>query len=151
MAGGLNQVARADSLTRFGGGSPGAAPSYPVYFLLATGDPGDNTSISNEATGTGYARQPINAVGGSTSPGRWAAVTGTTTKTLANEQSVSFGPSGSGGWSSGTNLTYFGVATAVSAGTLLARGSLTAPVAVAGSGVTITFAAGQLSLTAEAT
>lgn len=148
MAGGLNQVARTDSLTRFGGGSPGAAPSYPLFVLLATADPGDSTAISNEATGTGYARPQINAIGGA-SPA-WAAVTGTNPNILANANAVVFGPSG-GAWSGGASQNFFGIATAVSAGSLLGRGSLTAPIAVAGSGVTITFATGQLQLTAAPT
>lgn len=147
MSGGLSQQGRNDSLTRWAGGSPGAAPSA-WWASLHTGDPGDATSISNEATGTGYARIQINAIGGP-SPA-WAAVTGTTTTLLANANAVVFGPSG-GAWSSGTNLTWFGICTAVTAGSLLASGSLTAPIAVAGSGVTITFATGQLQLTAVRT
>ena len=149
MSGGLSQQARTDSLTRFGGGSPGAAPSYPLFVLLATGDPGDNTAIANETSGTGYARPQINAIGGA-SPA-WSAVSGTTTNLLANANAVAFAPSGAGGWSGGTNLTWYGIATAVSAGSLLASGSLTAPVSVAGAGVTITFAIGQLQQTAVRT
>jgi hypothetical protein len=148
MAGGLNQQARSDSLARWAGGAPGAAPT--AWFIsLHTADPGDTTSIANEATGTGYARVAINAISPGTSPA-WAAPTGTTTKTLANANAITFGPSG-GAWSGGANLTFFGVCSASSAGNLLARGSLTSPVSVAGTGVTITFATGQLALTGEAT
>lgn len=149
MSGGLSQTARNDSLTRFGGGSPGAAPTYPLYVSLHTGDPGDAATISNETSGSAYARTPINNIGSGSSP-QWAAVTGTTTTTLANAANVGFSTS-TGAWSSGTNLTWFGICSASSAGNLLASGSLTAPIAVAGAGVTITFSTGNLALTAART
>lgn len=147
MSGGLSQQGRTDALTRWGGGTPGAAPTA-WFALLATGDPGDNTAIANETSGTSYARVAINAIGGA-SPA-WAAVTGTTTNSLANANAVTF-PTSGGAWSTGTNLTWFGIATASSAGSLLASGSLTSPVAVAGTGVTISFAIGQMQLTAVRT
>lgn len=147
MAGGLNQAARNDALTRFAGGSPGTAPS--AWFIsLHTADPGDSTTIGSEVTGTGYARVQINAIGGGNP--NWAAVTGTNPQILANDDTITF-PASGGAWSSGSNITYFGVCSASSGGSLLARGSLTSPVAVAGSGVTISFAAGQLQLTAAPT
>lgn len=144
MSGGLSQAGRSDALTRWAGGTPGTAPSA-WHTLLATGDPGDATTISNETSGTSYARVQINAIGGA-SPA-WATVTGTTTTLLANANAVTF-PASGGAWSTGTNLTWFGIASASSAGNLLASGSLTSPVSVAGAGVTISFATGQLQLTA---
>ena len=147
MAGGLNQQARNDSLTRFGGGSPGTAPSA-WHISLHTADPGDATTIGSEVTGTGYARVAVNAIGGA-SPA-WQ-ITGTNPTVLSNANTVTFAASGAGGWSSGTNITYFGVCSASSGGNLLARGSLASAVSVAGSGVTISFAAGQLVLNAAPT
>lgn len=147
MSGGLSSQYRADALKRFAGETPGTAPSA-WWALLATGDPGDNTAIANEATGTGYARFQINANSGSAP--KWALVTGTTTNSLANNDAVTFGPSG-GAWSSSTPLTWYGIASATSAGNLQASGSLTAPVVVGGAGVTITFAIGQLQQSAART
>lgn len=147
MSGGLSQVGRNDSLTRWAGGTPGTAPSA-WHCSLHTADPGDATTVGSETSGTSYARVQVNAIGGA-SPA-WAAVTGTTTTLLANANAVSF-PSSGGAWSGGSNLTWFGICSASSAGNLLGSGSLTSPVAVAGSGVTISFATGQLQLSAART
>lgn len=150
MSGGLSQQGRTNALTYFGGGSPAAAPTYPLFVSLHATDPGDNTVIGgSEAAAGSYARSQINALGGSTSPARWATVTGTTTNSLANEQAIAFAAS-SAAWTN-SPFTWYGVCTASTAGTLLASGSLTAPVAVAGAGVTITFAIGQLQQTAART
>lgn len=148
MSGGLSQQGRTDALTYFGGGTAGTQPAA-WYASLHTGDPGDAATIANEASGGGYARVQIFGIPSGSSP-RWSAVTGTTTNILANNASVSF-PTSSGAVSSGSNLTWFGICSASSAGNLLASGSLTSPVAIAGSGVTVTFSTGNLQLSAART
>lgn len=148
MSGGLSQQARSDSFARWAGGSPAAAPTAWFVLLCAT-DPGDAATIGgSEAAAGSYARVALNAISPGTSPA-WAAPTAANPTVLANANAFSF-PASSAAWTN-SPFGWYGIASASTAGNLLASGSLTSPVAVAGSGVTVTFAIGQLQQTAART
>jgi len=99
-------------------------PGTTYYLSLHSADVG--TTGANEFSGGGYARQAI--VFGSASGGA-----------IANNASISVPNAGS------TAATFFGVWSAVSAGTYLGGGALTASTTAA----SITFAVGAITITAS--
>jgi hypothetical protein len=112
-----------------------------VYVALSStlGDP-DGTGWTEPTIGTnGYARLSLQQ---STRLAR-------TDEEVSNSNSESFAES-SGAWLSGASLPYFSVWTASSAGSLLWGGTLATARQVAGSGVTLTIAAGELTSRADA-
>lgn len=113
----------------------GTTPATNLYVSLHTSDPGEaGDQTTNEIAYTSYARVAV----ARTSSG-WTVSGSSGT----NAAAVSF-PAGTGG--SGT-ATHFGVGlSSTGAGTLLLSGALGASL-VCGSGVTPSFAIGQLAIT----
>src|SRR3990167_9684376 len=110
-----------------------------VYISLHTADPGEaGTAVTNEATGTGYAR---------------VAVTNNVTNFPAaaaglksNGTAINFPTPGAGGWST---VTHFGiVSTASGAGDLLFSGALAVAKTI-NENDTVSFAIGDLDITAD--
>lgn len=118
-------------------GLPASATAGNLYVSLHTADPGEAGSQStSEATYTGYARVAV-----ARSAGGWT-VSGAN---AVNAAAINF-PAATAG---SNTLTHFGVGTSASgAGTLLLSGSLTASLSVS-AGITPSFAAGQLTVTAD--
>jgi hypothetical protein len=101
-----------------------ASPLTNLYVALYTADPGETgTAVTNEATYTGYAREPV-----ARTSGGWT-VTANSVSPAAN---IDFDPC-----TAGTNtITHFGiVSTSAGAGTLYYRGTVTPNISVS-SGVT---------------
>ncbi len=118
-------------------GLPASAAAGNLYVSLHTADPGEaGTATTSEATYTGYARVAV-----ARSAGGWT-VSGAS---ASNTAAINF-PAATAG---ANTLTHFGVSTSASgAGTLLLSGALTASLAVS-AGITPSFAAGQLTVTAD--
>ena len=118
-------------------GLPASAAAGSLYVSLHTADPGEaGTPTTSEATYTGYARVAV-----ARSAGGWT-VSGDNVK---NAAAINF-PAATAG---SNTLTHFGISTSASgAGTLLLSGALTASLAVS-SGITPSFAANQLTVTAD--
>lgn len=109
-----------------------------AYIGLKTADPTDDNSGGTEPDGTGsYARI-------TTSGSDWdSAASGAT----ANAAALTFATS-TAAWSTGaTNLTHFIIMDAVSAGNLLAHGTLSTARAVNAVGIVLEFAIGDLDIT----
>ena len=122
------------------------APGTTYYISLHPGDPGEDGQSNAEPTSTGgYARASIAA----------AALTAAATNAalpvaVSNTGTLSF-PQSSAAWSTGaTALTYFGVwdhATNTAEGNFIGRGLLGGGgQAVNGANITLSFAAGQLTM-----
>jgi len=118
-------------------GLPASAAAGSLYVSLHTADPGEAGSpTTSEATYTGYARVAV-----ARSAGGWT-VSGAS---ASNTAAINF-PAATAG---SNTLTHFGISTSASgAGTLLLSGALTASLAVS-AGITPSFAAGQLTVTAD--
>jgi hypothetical protein len=110
-----------------------STPMTP-FLALFTADPSDSAA-GTEVTGGSYARQPAS------SSSKWAAPAAGSVTTNAV---ITF-PTASANW--GT-VTGFALMSAVTGGTLLMWGTLTAS-KVVNSGDTASFAAGQLTLTED--
>ncbi len=104
--------------------------SFPatVYCGLFTADPTESGSLTNEVSGTAYARQSIT----------WGAIA---SGTVSNSVAITFPVAGSS-W--GT-VTYVAVLDAVSAGNMLYSGALTTPKTI-GTGDQLVFAIGALAV-----
>lgn len=108
------------------------------YIALYTGTPSDDAGTGlTEVTGSGYARV-------ATTSADWAPASGTAPATKANSAVKTF-PAATGDWSSGANVTYWGLCSAATVGTLRVVGALGTPKPVL-SGDTPSFAAGDLVL-----
>lgn len=118
-------------------GLPASAAAGSLYVSLHTADPGEAGSpTTSEATYTGYARVAV-----ARSAGGWT-VSGAS---ASNAAAINF-PAATAG---SNTLTHFGISTSASgAGTLLLSGALTASLVVS-AGITPSFAAGQLTVTAD--
>lgn len=118
-------------------GLRGSSAAGSLYVSLHTGDPGEaGSQTTNEATYTSYARVAVARSGAG-----WA-VSGNTGDNVA---AINF-PACTGG---SNTITHFGIGTDASgAGTLLFSGALSASLAVS-SGITPSFAAGALDITAD--
>lgn len=118
-------------------GLRGSTTAGVFYVALHTGDPGEaGAQNTTEATYTGYARVSV-----ARSTAGWT-VTG---NTVVNDGAVTFGLCTAGS----STCTHFSIGTDVSgAGNLLLSGALTGSLAVT-AGITPSFAAGQLSCTAD--
>jgi hypothetical protein len=105
------------------------------YISLHTADPGEaGTQTTSEATYTSYARVSV-----ARSAAQWTAASGVTT----NDNAITF-PACTGG---SNTITHFAIGSDVSgAGNLFMSGALTASLSVS-TGITPSFAAGQLSIT----
>lgn len=110
-----------------------------VYVGLSTADPGETAGSLAEPTSTGsYARINI-AVADLT----------ISANNVSNTNAESF-PESTAAWSTGaTDLDYFVLSDASSAGNYLGSGALTTGRAVNASGITLTFQAGELDVTLD--
>lgn len=125
------------------GDTSGLQPSATagnLYISLHTADPASAGSQStNETTYTGYARVAVSRASGS-----WTTANGASNATFSNTAAVTFGTNTAGT----PTLAYFAIGTAASgAGEILFTGALTSSL-VMSTGITPSFAAGQLSGTA---
>jgi hypothetical protein len=108
------------------------------YIALYTGTPSTDTGTGlTEVTGSGYARV-------ATTSADWAAATGTAPATKATSTTKTF-PTATGDWAAAVNVTYFGLCSAPTAGTLRAFGALATPKPVL-NGDTASFTSGALVL-----
>ena len=135
----LNHIFNNAAIANIGdaSGLPASATAGNLYVSLHTADPGEaGTQSTSEATYTGYARVAV-----ARSAGGW---------TVSGANSVNAGVINFPAATAGSNtLTHFGIGTSASgAGTLLLSGSLTASLSVS-AGITPSFAAGQLTVTAD--
>jgi hypothetical protein len=117
-------------------------PPATVYIALFTSDPGDGTG-GTEATGTGYARKAV-----TNNTTNFTNATGSTVATKTNGTDIVFAAAGTGGWSSGANMTHWASMDASSGGNRLHTGALTVPKPVA-DGDVVTIAAGSLTITQD--
>jgi len=115
--------------------------SYPAtgnkYVALSSTTPTEAGGNFTEPSGGGYARVAMASTD-------WAAAAGTAPAAKANSSVVTF-PTASADWVSAANLTYFGIFSASTGGTLLAFGVLGQAKPVL-NGDTASFAAGALIL-----
>lgn len=118
-------------------GLPASATAGVLYMSLHTADPGEaGNQASSEAAYTSYARVAI-----ARTAGGWT-VSGAT---AVNAAAINF-PAATGG---SATATHFGIGTSSSgAGLLLVSGPLGASMAIT-TGITPTFNAGQVTLTAD--
>ena len=141
MAGSFTDAAELDVLRLITGKAAtllgaGATPITPFVGLFTT-MPTDSTG-GTEATGGGYARITAPAASWGT-PAAGA---------VSNSAAITFAQF-SGSVSSGAAFLGFGIFSAVSAGTLLAYGTLTDQTKTGGNGDTLSFAIGALTITAD--
>lgn len=121
-------------------GLRGSSTAGNLYVALHTADPGEaGDQTTSEATYTGYARVAVVR-----SSSGWT-VSGTAPTQSANAAAVTFGACSGGS----NTLTHFSVGFASSgASVIAASGALTASLAVS-SGITPSFAIGQLAVTLD--
>lgn len=121
-------------------GVRGSTTAGSLFVALHTADPGEaGTQTTSEAAYTSYARVAVARSGTG-----WT-ISGTAPTKAANAAAVNF-PAATGG---SETETFFSVGTASSgAGEILASGALTASLAVS-SGITPSFAIGQLAVTLD--
>jgi hypothetical protein len=135
----LNHIFNNAAIANIGdaSGLPASATAGSLYVSLHTADPGEaGSQTTSEATYTGYARVAV-----ARSAGGWT-VSGAN---AVNAAAINF-PAATAG---SNTLTHFGIGTSASgAGSLLLSGSLTASLSVS-AGITPSFAAGQLTVTAD--
>lgn len=108
-----------------------------LYISLHTGDPGETGS--SEATGSGYARKDVT----NNATNFPAAASGA----KSNGTAITFATA-TGDWSSGSNMTHFGIWDAVSSGNFLGGGSLAVAKPVL-NGDTPSFGVGDLDVTLD--
>lgn len=113
------------------GGTPYTAPAA-VYVALSTTAPADDGTGVTEPAGGGYARQA--ATFGTASAG-----------SISNSATVTF-PESTAAW--GT-ITHFALYDAATLGNMLAHGALTTSRTVDAAGITLSFAAGALTVTLD--
>lgn len=120
------------------------AQTGSVYLGLKTADPTDDNSGGTEPTiGTnGYARIAVSRATGS-----WDAPTTPSagTRRIANTGALSF-PASTGPWASSAALTHVIVMDAATGGNMLHSGPAAVSRIVDGSGITLTFAAGSITI-----
>lgn len=107
------------------------------YIGLSTTTPTRSGGNFTEPSTGAYARVP-------TTSADWSAASSSAPAVKSNSLAKTF-PTATGTWSSGANMTYFGLFDASTAGNLLAFGALTVPKPVA-SGDTPSFAGNSLVL-----
>lgn len=112
-----------------------------VYVSLHTADPTD-AGTGTEASGSGYARKAV-----TNNATNFPNATGTNPTTKSNGTAITFDPA-TGDWSSGANLTHFGIWDASSGGNLLIKGALGVAKPVL-NGDTPSFAAGAITWTED--
>lgn len=116
---------------------PAYTPPATMYIGLSSTTPTEAAGNFTEPSGGSYARV-------STAAADWSAATGTAPATKTNTATKTF-TAASATWSSGSNLTHFGLFDASTAGNLLLWGALGTAKPVL-SGDTASFAAGALVL-----
>jgi hypothetical protein len=119
------------------------AQTGSVYVGLKTADPTDAGSGGTEPTiGTNaYARVAVSRATGS-----WAAPADNSgSQRTSNSAAITF-PASTGAWATGTPLTHFEIRDAATAGNLLWHGALATARTVDATGITISFAAGALTI-----
>jgi hypothetical protein len=95
---------------------PAYTPPATMYLALSTTTPTEAGGNFTEPSTGSYARV-------STAAADWGAATGTAPATKSNTAVKTF-PTATGDWSSGANMTHFGLYDASTAGNLLAWGAL---------------------------
>lgn len=116
---------------------PAYTPPATMYIALSTTTPTEAGGNFTEPSGGSYARV-------STAAADWGAATGTAPATKSNTATKTF-TTASATWSSGSNMTHFGLFDASTAGNLLCWGLLGTAKPVI-SGDTASFGAGALVL-----
>lgn len=119
------------------------AQAGSVYVGLKTADPLDDNSGGTEPTiGTdGYARVAVSRATGS-----WAAPADNAgAQRTSNSAAITF-PASTGAWASGSSLTHFILMDAATGGNMLYSGALTNSRVVDATGITLSFAAGTLTI-----
>lgn len=147
MAGSKSDYLEAAVLNHLLGGNTGGetyTPPATVYVALFTDtntaaqrDAGTVTEVST--SGTGYGRVSV-----ANTTAQWAHVTASATNTKTNANAINFNAA----TSSWGTITAFGIYDAGTAGNLLFWGDLSASKAV-GSGDTVSFAAGAITITED--
>lgn len=94
-------------------------PPANLFLALSTTTPTEAGGNFTEPASGGYARV-------STAPADWNAATGTAPALLTNGNAITF-PTASGTWSSGSNMTHWGLFTAAGGGTVQIWGALDTP------------------------
>ena len=147
MATGISLALRASMLDWIFQGAAVTTPPVTALFIgLKDTDPGDANAGGTEPTvGTGAYARAGSFPGGTTN---WnASTTGANPATVTNKVAFTFATS-TAAWSSGaTALGFFIIMSASTAGTFYCRGTVTPPTAVNATGLTLSFAAGQFSIT----
>jgi hypothetical protein len=142
MAGSLTDAAELEFLRILTGGvlpTPiyTVSPAIVPYVGLFSGTAPTDSSGGTECTGTNYGRIITTA--------KWATPSA---GSVANNATISFAVA-STAWAGGAMLTAFGLFNVISAGILLAWGTLTDPTKTIGIGDTASFASGALVITAD--
>lgn len=146
MATGLSITLRQAQMDFIFGGATATAPTT-IAVGLKTADPGDDNSTGTEPTSTGsYGR--VSTTSGTTN---WNASTSTagSPATVTNKTAITF-PASTAAWSTTTTALTYAIlmsSATLGSGTFYGRASLTAGQTVNASGITLSFAAGQLSFT----
>lgn len=107
-----------------------------VYLALFTADPTDTGSVTNEVSGTSYARKSL--------AGLFTAASGTT-GVSANTTAVTFAAAGSGGWGTITHVGFMKSGTATTDDMILHK-ALVDSITISETDV-FEYAIGKLSLT----
>jgi hypothetical protein len=139
MPSGLGKAIRKAQMDWFFQGAAATAPT-DLYISLHTGDPLDDGSGANEVSGSSYAR--IHMIVGSTN---WNAGTSPSNDapTIVTNKLAIVSPTATGSW--GT-VTFFGLWSAITAGTFYGRGPIS-PGQVVTTGQFVTIPIGSASFT----
>jgi hypothetical protein len=121
-------------------GKGGFTPNASNYVALSTTTPTDAGSTFTEPSTGAYAR--VQTQGTSATGPAWSSPTGTAPAYVENSAVITF-PAATGDWASGANMTYFGIFSAASAGTVQIFGNLTTAKPVL-NGDTASFAASAI-------
>jgi hypothetical protein len=145
MPSGLGKLKRKDQLDFI---FKGATPTAPAALFIAfhTGDPLDDGSAGNEATGGGYARTSF-----TNNSTNWNAATtpSNDSPSVVTNKLAFTSTTSTGAWSSSTPMTFWSAWDASTAGVFIARGPLTPGQVISGTGQGISIPAGYLTITSN--
>jgi len=126
----------------FGGATP--TPPTNIWVSFHTGDPLDDGSAANEASGGGYAR--VNYALGTTNWNAGTTPSNDAASIVTNKVAI-VSPTSSGAWSSSSPMTFFGLWSLVTAGTFYGRGPVSPGQVISATGQFITIPIGSAQFT----
>lgn len=136
---GLSQSVHQQLLDKVIGGVDFTPATNIHVGLSSTAPAADGTNVTEPSTG-GYARVSV-----TNNATEWPAATAADPSVKDNANTITF-PESTGAWLAGASLTHFVLYDAATAGTFLGSGALDTARTVDASGITLSFAAGELNV-----